>query len=46
MQRLNVSQAAVLTLAVVALSPASATTPPAQKESANMTTTTEARPAP
>jgi len=46
MQRLNVSLAAVLTLAVVALSPASATTPIAQKESSNMTTTTEARPAP
>jgi len=46
MQRLNVSLAAVLTLAVVALSPASATTPNAQKESSNMTTTTEARPAP
>src|SRR5262249_46756483 len=46
MQRLNVSLAAVLTLAVVALSPASATTPNAQKESFNMTTTTEARPAP
>jgi len=46
MQRLNVSLAAVLTLAVVALSPASATTPTAQKESSNMTTTTEARPAP
>jgi len=46
MQRLNLSLAAVLTLAVASVSPASATTPTAQKESPNMSTTIEARPAP